>query len=424
MVRKSQSRLIQPIKSNDARHLKRPDTLVRVYRHSERSEESLGEDPSTSPQDDKDAKHIRTLKCLAPLGLWVFILSASTLYAADEVTALIQDSEGKKLSSVATATGDVPPQAEMDSKMLLPPPQEARADDVKKLILKIMIVNPSSKHQQKYPIKAALPSEIEPQHILSKEDLQVAFDSENGSYFLTQEVILDPGQSIVKTIEVEDIWRVSTETLTGLSEEAAGLMKKMQGTAYEEKARLLVQNTEVLLTQIYESQDDPNATPQEHIELFHENKRKIKEIELDLVALRRLVFEATGEKGIIKSGEGATGSFGFLGAGFRAEELAKNLSGAIPGWVAWRIIFVILGFLVLAAAVFYGIWAYQLQKLDQSKQGKSGATKFTPRSTEAIFQDVLDPGAKGSTPQDKERKAIEDLLPPAMPDTKPGKTNK
>ncbi len=362
-------------------------------------------------------------KYLAPFVLGMVIFAAPWGYAVEESPALAQDAGTKVASSDASVAGDVPPQAEMNSKMLLPPPQETRAEDMKKLVLKIMIVNPSPKHQQKYPIKAALPAEIEPRHILSKEDLQVAYDAENGNYYLTQEVILDPGQSVVKTIEVEDVWRISTDTLKGLSEEAAGLMKKMQGTTYEEKARLLVQNTEVLLTQIYESQDDPKMTPQQHIELFHDNKQKLKEIELDLVALRRLVFDSTGEKGITKSGEGAAGSFGFLGAGFRANDLGKNLSGAIPGWVAWRIIFVIIGLLIVATGVFYGIWVSQLRKIEQNKP-ESSSTKFTQRSTEALFQDVLDPGAKGASPQNKEKRAVEDLLPPPLPESKPGKSNK
>ncbi len=261
--------------------------------------------------------------------------------------------------------------------------------DVKKMVLKIMVVNPSSKFQQKYPLKAALPAEILPQHIISKEDLQIAFDADKSAYYLTQEVLLDPGQSVVKTIVVEDIWLIPQDQLNGISQEAAKLMERVEGTGYESKARLLIQNTEVLLTQIFESQNDSKLTPDQHISVFHENKQKLKEIELDLVALRRLVFEATGDHSIMKLGDGESASMGFIGKGFKPELISRNLKGAIPASVAWKIIFIILVFIGLAVVAFYFIWYLQLKSLEDQKK-KAEKIKKKETTEEILFKELIE----------------------------------
>lgn len=90
--------------------------------------------------------------------------------------------------------------------------------------------------------------------MIEKDGLSISYDSAEETYYATQEVEIDPGQSIVKTIMIEDVWRISEEELIGVSEEAKTLFLKLQGSDYESKARLLISNIEVLLTQIYELQ--------------------------------------------------------------------------------------------------------------------------------------------------------------------------
>ena len=291
--------------------------------------------------------------------------------------------------TVCAAEGDKTSQTSHGTKSISGPsfPSIASTEDEgekKELVLKIMIVNPSKQHKQVYPMKAYLPEEIQPKHILSKEDLEIGFDADKNTYYVTKQLELDPGQSVVKTIKVEDIWRIPDKQLKDISEEASQLFKKVEGTSYEEKARLLLSNMEVLLTQIYELQNDATMTPEEHISAYRENKSKLREIELDMIALRRLVFQAATGKSTLGGNAGTGAGAGFLGAAFNPETVSKENKGSLPEWVAWRVIFMILGFLALGANSFYLIWNRQLSALEARK--KLEASKQKPQT---IFEDVL-----------------------------------
>ncbi len=52
------------------------------------------------------------------------------------------------------------------------------------IILKVVAVNPSKEQNQKADVKAYLPKEIQPEHILDKEDLEISYDTQQGSYYV------------------------------------------------------------------------------------------------------------------------------------------------------------------------------------------------------------------------------------------------
>lgn len=249
----------------------------------------------------------------------------------------------------------------------------------KSIMLKVMIVNPSQKHKQTYPMKAFLPQEVLPEHIVHKEDLEVGYDAEKQSYFVAKEIELDPGQSVVKTIEVSDIWVIPEERLKEISDESNELFDKLAGTKYEEKARFLVNNMEILLTHIFEMQNDKTLTPEEHISAYRENKDKLREIELDLVVLRRLMI-SSGESGA----ENANGGFLPFSAGSSG---AGNQGGAIPAWVAWQVIFFILIFLGVVSGVFYWIWHRQLRVVEKRKNSNESYSKEESENFGDIFKE-------------------------------------
>jgi hypothetical protein len=252
---------------------------------------------------------------------------------------------------------------------------------LKSIMLKVMVVNPSQKLKQTFPMKAFLPAEVLPEHILHKEDLEIGYDAEKQSYFVAKEVELDPGQSVVKTIEVRDIWIIPEDKLKEISDESNQLFEKLAGTSYEDKARLLVNNMEILLTHIFELQADKTLTPEEHISTYRQNKEKMREIELDLVVLRRLVMNAGGE------GDKGMGSLISLPG---ASTQGSGQGGAIPAWLAWQVIFLILIFLGIASGAFYWIWHRQMRGLERRKKDKASI----PRDESVGFQDIFDAESK------------------------------
>jgi hypothetical protein len=245
---------------------------------------------------------------------------------------------------------------------------EAAGDPSKSLVLKLMVVNPSTKHKQTFPLKAYLPEEVKVEHILSKGDLEIAYDSVKQSYFLQKEIELEPGESVVKEVKVQDVWFITEEKLNSLSEEAHDIFEKLQATAYGEQGRLLMNNIEVLLMQILERQQDKTLTPNEHISVYRDNKKKIYDIEMDLMAMRRFL-SAAGE-GLIGSTQSKTGTMPSFFS--KIAEASKN--GMVPTWILWRVIFIILIFLGLVSFLFVMVFQHQL-RLSFSRKKLSEAIK-------------------------------------------------
>lgn len=208
----------------------------------------------------------------------------------------------------------------------------------KTLTLKLMVVNPSTKYKQIFPLKAYLPEEVKVEHIIGKEDLEVGYDQEKKSFFVSKEIELAPGESVVKAVQVADIWFITEEKLNSISEEAHDVFDKLQDTEYSEQGRLLMNNIEVLLMQILERQNDVTLTPNEHIQVYRENKKKVSDIEMDLMAMRRFLAAAGEGFGSSKAKSGAM-------PGFLSKVADASKSGMVPASVLWRIIFIILIFL-------------------------------------------------------------------------------
>ena len=83
--------------------------------------------------------------------------------------------------------------------------------------LKMMIVNPSPKDKQTFPMKAYLPEEVKPEDVMDKEDMELVYDADKRTYYAAQDIELEPGKSVVKAIRIKDIWVITEEQIQKLS---------------------------------------------------------------------------------------------------------------------------------------------------------------------------------------------------------------
>ncbi len=225
------------------------------------------------------------------------------------------------------------------------------------LVLKLMIVNPSTKYKQTYPLKAYLPEEIKPDYIVGKEDLEIGYDADKKVYYVTKEVELEPGASVVKSLKVEDIWFIAETELNQLSEEAHDLYDKLKNTQYAEQGRLLMNNIEVLLMQILERQNNSSLAPDAHISVYRENRQKMHDMEMDLMSLRRFLA-AAGDPSFLANAKAQNGALGALFSRW-AETTRRN--GNIPAYLLWKVIFSILIFVGMMTLLFVVIWQQQMR---------------------------------------------------------------
>src|SRR3989339_835274 len=72
--------------------------------------------------------------------------------------------------------------------------------------LRVVAVNPSEDSNQTVPIKVYLPVEIKPEDVIYREDLDIAYDTQQGSYYVFGDYELKPKEVLEKEIELKDLW--------------------------------------------------------------------------------------------------------------------------------------------------------------------------------------------------------------------------
>ena len=271
--------------------------------------------------------------------------------------------------------------------------QDAIAEEKRdSLILKMMIVNPSEKYNQTYPMKGYLPEEVRPEHVLDAESMKVEYDEAQKLYYVSEEVELTPGESVVKTVKLKDVWYIPEKKMKDLSDEANDLYKKLKGTEYEDEGRLLLSNIKVLLLQIYERQNDQTKTPADHIKIYRENKEKVHDVEVDLMAMRRFVITTGGEAELFKSSgqSAAIGVPGMLTTSWDSDVDSSEKTGSVSALLIWKVIFLILLFTGFACLVFLAIWHFQIKVTNNRIQYVSPSSGSKATKEDLKIGDFLD----------------------------------
>ena len=195
------------------------------------------------------------------------------------------------------------------------------------IVLKVLAVNPSKDQTQKIQVKTYLPKETKPEDVLSKEDLDIAYDTQQGSYYVYGEYELKPVEVLEKSVELRDIWTVSNTEIESLRAEATKLNGLLKNTEFAERASFLIINIETKLDQIIDNQKTQISNPERHISDYRDNLKTIESAKADLVLARSMLARAK----------------------------------SLPTVAIWRLISFIVIFLGLLGASFYFIWHKQLK---------------------------------------------------------------
>ena len=191
------------------------------------------------------------------------------------------------------------------------------------VIMKILVVNPPQTETETVPVKVYLPKEVSPKDIIDLGDLKLDYDPEKGMYYVHNEVELGPGQSMIKMVEMEDIWVFTEEELSSFGNQAKEMASGLGGTPHTEEAAVLVLGIEQKVEGILKMQEQTAADPARHIRAYRGAIIIIASIEKDLSTLERLMqmaSEGEGEEkgppveGALLDSEGSP-STGFQGAG-------------------------------------------------------------------------------------------------------------
>ena len=193
--------------------------------------------------------------------------------------------------------------------------------------LRVVALNPSEELAQNVPIKVYLPVEVKPEDVLNKNDLEIAYDTQQGSYYVFGEYQLKAKEVLEKEVEIKDIWVVEDTEIAALRKESGDVFKGFEKTAYAERADAMHKGVEKKLREIETMMRSAAAgNPAQHISDYRYCHSLVAAVKSDLVAAKTLLAEVAP-------------------------------AGAAK--LTWKIIVFIIGFLAILSAGFFLIWQHQ-----------------------------------------------------------------
>ena len=150
------------------------------------------------------------------------------------------------------------------------------------IVLKAAMVNPSPDSEKEVELNVPLPKEVQPEHIISLGDLELDFDAQKNVYYAHKKFTLPPKGSIIREIEIMDIWVIDEQEIDVIRQEADKLWEVCKNSEYVSQVSFLKHNIDSKLNQITQSQKELALTPQEHISDYRKNLERLKEIKADM----------------------------------------------------------------------------------------------------------------------------------------------
>jgi len=163
--------------------------------------------------------------------------------------------------------------------------------EYRSVVLRALIINPSESQKKVVPFRAYLPKEARPEHLLSRGDLKVSYDTQQGSYYVHANITLAPKETKEIEIEMKDIWQIKPAEIESLRIEATKVHNMLQGTEFSDRAKFLLMSIEENLNSVAERQKIKPVNPEDHISKFRENLNLMQEAKADLTLARSLLSQ-------------------------------------------------------------------------------------------------------------------------------------
>ena len=193
------------------------------------------------------------------------------------------------------------------------------------ITMRLVAVNPAD-NEQTVPVKVYLPMEIKPEDVIYKGDLEVAYDTQQGSYYVFGEYLLKPKEVLEKEIEIKDVWVIDSTQIAMLRQEAKEVLEGFKKTNYLERATLLFNSVDKKLKEVEQMQSVSSVSPGYKISNYRNSLSLLNSAKADLLAAKTLLSEVA-PKGLAK--------------------------------FTWKIIVFIIIFLGVLGAGFFFIWQRQ-----------------------------------------------------------------
>lgn len=227
--------------------------------------------------------------------------------------------------------------------------------------LSVVVVNPSADQTQVIPVRIDLPTEVTPKDIINDGGLDLEFDDDRSAYYMRKEAVaLDPKETRVFEVRVNDVWFIPMEELNGLRKYTDLLLGRIEGSDYFETASSLAQSIHVRLDDIEGVQNDDGLNRKTRIGAYRTHLQVVEEIKEDLARMEKLLT--------------------FVG-GPPVPEMLDNpelKSDAPSEQTTWLIIFLIVIFIGLLGGTFFFTWVRRsrpTQEIDIMRESTYGSSE-------------------------------------------------
>ncbi len=157
--------------------------------------------------------------------------------------------------------------------------------------IKIVVVNPSESDKRNIPVEFNLPKELKREDILDTGVLKVGYDVGKDVFRVEGEVLLEPRESRVLKIMVNDVWFVSEETV----EEIRVLLKKNIANASKEKrdaVDLAGRKIEEKLDRLLKEQQVAESDIDKRMKNYRAGMESVRQIREEIFTLERVAETA------------------------------------------------------------------------------------------------------------------------------------
>lgn len=213
------------------------------------------------------------------------------------------------------------------------------------IILRTLVINPSKTKTQQAVLKAYLPEEVKPENINDKEDLKIDYDVDRALYYVYQVYELKPGESVKRSVLIEDVWLIAEATLDDVQSRAKKLTTSLKDTTYYQEAlgmqeEIITKAAQILTRQ----QENLAALPQTHIAAYRDNKEILSLITAHLNRMDKMVMETQAVHGVVMD--------------------------RVSVRASWWIILGVIIALAILSAVFFIIWHGQAVKTKEEEEAE------------------------------------------------------
>ena len=157
--------------------------------------------------------------------------------------------------------------------------------------LKAVAANPSDTEKKTMPVKVDLPKGVSPSDIVDNGGFEIGYDFEKSVYYAYQEVTLDPKETQILSIVMNDIWAVPEAELATLREYVKKVMEVLSNTKYYSQAKILSGNILDRINKIKEQQGMEGVAVEKRLSNYEVNSAVLKDIKRDVGAIVDLAME-------------------------------------------------------------------------------------------------------------------------------------